>query len=34
VDDDRGLLPPACVWLLQIQLEGDSGRSGSTLEQR
>ena len=34
VDDDGGWLPPACFWLLQIQLEADTGSSGSTLEQR
>jgi hypothetical protein len=34
VDDDGGWLPPACISLLQIQLEGDTGASGSTLEQR
>ncbi len=32
MDDDGGWLPPACLWLLQIQHKGDAGRSGSQPE--
>ena len=31
MDGHGGWLPPACFWLLQIQLKDDTGSSGSTL---